>query len=169
MALRRYMRENAVDYAHYWAYLRNPDFFNFTGFGGDCTNFVSQCLLAGGAVMNYTPTFGWYYISADDRAPAWSGVEYLYNFLTGDFDIGPYGREVNLSNIEVGDIVQMIFANEEESPVFEHTAIVVSTGLTPTTENTLVAAHSNDCDCRRLNTYNIKTLRCIHIDGIRTE
>jgi len=131
------------------------------------TLFRSVCLQA--VQLNYTPTYGWYYVSPDDRAPAWSGVEYLYNFLTGDFDIGPFGRQVELRNIEIGDVVQMIFANEEESPVFEHTAIVVSTGEIPTTENTHVAAHSNDCDCRRLNTYNIKTLRCIHIDGIRVE
>ena len=33
--------------------------------------------------MNYTPNFGWYYVSAEDRAPAWSSVEYFFEFLTG--------------------------------------------------------------------------------------
>ena len=74
MTLRPYDRQAAVEYAHRWAYHRNPDFYNFDELGGDCTNFASQCLYAGAGVMNYTPTFGWYYISADDRSPSWTGV-----------------------------------------------------------------------------------------------
>ena len=77
-----YDRRRAVEYARRWALSRNPLFVNFAGQGGDCTNFVSQCILAGCSVMNYTDTFGWYYISPSDRAPAWSGVDELYSFLT---------------------------------------------------------------------------------------
>ena len=55
-----YDREKAVAYAHKWAYGRNPAYGDFSEMGGDCTNFVSQCLHAGGAPMNYTPTFGWF-------------------------------------------------------------------------------------------------------------
>lgn len=69
MTLRPYNRQAAVDYAHRWAYLRNPDFYNFDELGGDCTNFASQCLYAGAGVMNYTPTFGWYYNSQYSRTP----------------------------------------------------------------------------------------------------
>ena len=50
-----YNREKAIEYAHRWAFFRNPNFTNFDEMGGDCTNFVSQCLLAGGAMMNTTP------------------------------------------------------------------------------------------------------------------
>ena len=46
MMLRPYDRQAAVDYAHRWAYHRNPDFYNFDELGGDCTNFASQCLYA---------------------------------------------------------------------------------------------------------------------------
>lgn len=42
-----YNRVAAVEYAQKWAFLRNPKFFNFDGLGGDCTNFVSQCIYAG--------------------------------------------------------------------------------------------------------------------------
>ena len=72
---REYERRRALEYARRWAYGRNPLFYNFTGIGGDCTNFISQCLLAGCCVMNCTPTFGWYYRSSSDRAPAWTGVQ----------------------------------------------------------------------------------------------
>ena len=72
-----YDRGHANAYARRWALSRNPLFPNYTGIGGDCTNFVSQCVYAGCCVMNYTPTFGWYYLSQTDRAPAWTGVEYF--------------------------------------------------------------------------------------------
>ena len=64
---KRYDRERAVLYARRWALSRNPLFADFTGLGGNCTNFVSQCLYAGGCVMNFTPVYGWYYLSPDDR------------------------------------------------------------------------------------------------------
>ncbi|MBI4908184.1 MAG: amidase domain-containing protein [Acidobacteria bacterium] len=49
-----YDRAKAVEYALYWAIRRNADFPDYSGAGGggDCTNFVSQCMLAGGWTMN---------------------------------------------------------------------------------------------------------------------
>ena len=60
-----YDRRAAVLYAHRWAYGRNPAFYDYEGLGGDCTNFASQCIYAGSGVMNFTPTFGWYYIDSN--------------------------------------------------------------------------------------------------------
>ena len=80
--MKPYDRGRAIEYARTWALDRNPLFLNFTGRGGDCTNFISQCLLAGSCTMDYTPNFGWYYITPDDRAPAWTSVEYFYDFIT---------------------------------------------------------------------------------------
>ncbi len=77
MTLRPYDRQAAVEYAHRWAYFRNPNYYNFDELGGDCTNFASQCLYAGAGVMNFTPTFGWYYVNVNNRAPAWTGVRFF--------------------------------------------------------------------------------------------
>lgn len=33
-----YHRNLAVQYAHRWAFARNPNYLNFNGIGGDCTN-----------------------------------------------------------------------------------------------------------------------------------
>ena len=113
-----YNRERAVTYAKRWALDRNPLFVDFTGFGGNCTNFVSQCVLAGSCTMNYTPDFGWYYISEDDRAPAWSSVEYFFDFMTGtplfreqNGGVGPYATEVPRERAEIGDVIQ--YANRD--------------------------------------------------------
>ena len=73
-----YDRYSAVEYALKWAYSRNPRFFDFEDIGGDCTNFVSQCLYAGCGIMNYSGfENGWYYINANDRSASWTGVQYL--------------------------------------------------------------------------------------------
>ena len=77
-----YDRAAAVRYARRWAYGRNPAFYDYEHIGGDCTNFASQCVYAGSGVMNYEKDFGWYYIDANNKAPAWTGVEYFYRFMT---------------------------------------------------------------------------------------
>ena len=69
-----YQRTAAVEYARRWAFGRNPAYYDFSGIGGDCTNFASQCIFAGAGVMNFTPTFGWFYRSVNDRTPSWTGV-----------------------------------------------------------------------------------------------
>ena len=45
-----YDREAAVDYADEWSHDTNDDFYYYLR--GDCANFVSQCLYAGGIEMN---------------------------------------------------------------------------------------------------------------------
>ena len=47
MVIKPYDRRAAVEYAHKWAFGRNPEFYDFSEIGGDCTNFASQCLYAG--------------------------------------------------------------------------------------------------------------------------
>ena len=163
-----YNRERAVEYARTWALSRNPLFIDFTGSGGNCTNFVSQGVLAGRCSMNYTPDFGWYYISAEDRAPAWSGVEYFYDFMTGsprfasqNGGVGPVGREVERERAEIGDPIQ--YANREGD--WYHTVII--SGF----ENgeILVCAQSDNALDRPLSSYNFASARFIHIEEVRME
>ncbi len=161
-----YNREHAVEYARRWALSRNPLFPDFAGVGGDCTNFVSQAVLAGSCVVNPTRDFGWYYRSPTDRAPAWSGVRYFYEFLTGAPDfiaenggVGPYGSVVTTDRMELGDIIQL--ANAEG--VYYHTLVV--TGRDG--DDFLISAHTNDALDRPLSTYRYATARYLHIEGVR--
>lgn len=146
-----------IAYARRWALGRNPAFYDFDSTGGDCTNFVSQCVYAGGAVMNYTRDYGWYYISPRDRAAAWTGVEYFYNFMTQNTGVGPYGEQVSISQAQAGDVVQL-----GNSQGFYHSLFVLSTqrGIT-------VAAHSNDVYGKPLYDYDFDRARCIRILGAR--
>jgi hypothetical protein len=139
---------------------RNPAYFNFDGIGGDCTNFISQCLYAGGCIMNYTRDLGWYFVSGDDRAAAWSGVEFLYNFLTTNKKTGPYGKECAITEARVGDIIQLSY----NGTLFRHSMIIVAT------EPKLLCAHhsqGNDADYRPYSTYVFKRSRALSIEGVR--
>ncbi|MBE6531687.1 MAG: amidase [Ruminococcaceae bacterium] len=159
-----YNRERAVEYARRWALTRNPLFLDFTGRGGDCTSFVSQCVFAGCGVMNFTPTFGWYYRSSEDRAPAWAGVDEFFDFITGapqfraaNGGTGPQGIDVMDGRIiEIGDVIQL--AND--SGEFYHSLII--SGFTD--NDILVCAHSDDALDRPISTYNYASLRVIHIE-----
>ena len=102
-----YDRFRAVAYALRWALSRNPRYFDFEDIGGDCTNYVSQCLFAGCGVMNYAPENGWYYINPDDRAPSWTSVELLRRFLLNNGGAGPYGVSADLSELSPGDVIQL--------------------------------------------------------------
>ncbi|MBE6722093.1 MAG: amidase [Ruminococcaceae bacterium] len=158
-----YDRASAVKYAHKWAFERNPRFYNYDKVGGDCTNFASQCLLAGNSVMNYTPTLGWYYVNANQKSPAWTGVEYFYNFLTRRANtVGPKAVECEIHELQPGDIVQL----STQHHGFEHTPVVVAVSEPFDPEHVLVAAHSYDADYRPVSTYNYVMIRFLHIEGV---
>lgn len=154
-----YDRNAAVQYAKKWAFGRNPAFYDFSRIGGDCTNFASQCIYAGAGVMNFTPVFGWYYISANDRTASWTGVEYLYRFLTENEGAGPFAKEVPLDELEIGDIVQL----GRETGDFYHSPVVVGFSR----GQILIAAHSYDAYDRPLSSYSFDRARGIHILGVR--
>ena len=159
MEILEYDRNAAYEYAKKWAFKRNPAFYDFSEIGGDCTNFSSQCIYAGAGVMNYTPTFGWFYKSVNDRTPSWTGVEYLYNFLVNNEGAGPFAEEVSLDKLQVGDIVQLGRATGD----FYHSPVVVGV----VRGKILVAAHSYDAFNKPLNSYRFERARGIHILGVR--
>lgn len=154
-----YDRGAAVDYARRWALSRNPAFYDFSDIGGDCTNFVSQCIYAGAGVMNYTKDTGWYYISSSDRTPSWTGVEYLYDFLINNNSVGPYAIEVPQNEADIGDVIQLGRADGD----LYHSLLIVSTY-----PMILVASHSYDALDRPLYSYNYYAARFLHIEGVRT-
>ena len=109
-----YDRQKAVEYARRWALERNPIFEDYTGIGGDCTNFVSQAIFAGTCVQNYTRDYGWYFITRQNRAPAWTRVEFFYDFMTGAPQLTsenggtePFGFPIGLDRVQPGDVIQL--------------------------------------------------------------
>ncbi len=111
--------------------------------GGDCTNFVSQCLRAGGAENDTKGSFKWYYIKKGssggknmDFSWTWSTARGLNSILLGNYrknEFGPKGTEKTIlgdSNytgelgeyINTGDVIQYEFSS---SAGIKHSAIIV--------------------------------------------
>lgn len=155
MNIKQYNRQDVIEYANIWAYKRNPKYYNFDSIGGDCTNFVSQCIYAGSKVMNYNK-YGWYYNNANDKSASWTGVEYLYNFLINNKSVGPVG-EIS-QKVEIGDIVQLSF----DGVKFTHSLVIVRIEK----EKIFIASHTFDSYGREINTYTYKKIRFIHIKGV---
>lgn len=153
-----YRREAVLQYAKQWAFKRNPRYLDFERMGGDCTNYASQCIYAGSGVMNYKPVMGWYYNSGSDRTPSWTGVQYLYNFLTRNKSVGPYAMDTSYEYVQPGDIVQL-----GNSGGFYHSPVIV--GISG--GRIFVAAHTEDAYMRPLDTYEYEKARFLHIQGVR--
>lgn len=154
-----YDRNAVYAYAKEWAYKRNPSFYDFSLLGGDCTNFCSQCILSGAPQMNYTKTFGWYYISLSNRSPSFTGVEFLYDFLVKNKGVGPYAVPCNLNEVKVGDVVQLGNATGD----YYHSPIVTAV----IGDKVYVSAHTTDTFNRSLSSYDYYSIRCAHILGYR--
>ena len=154
-----YNRQQAVNYALQWALKRNPHYLNFDELGGDCTNYVSQCLYAGSGVMNLKPTFGWYYHTSSDRTASWTGVEYLADFLLNNKGVGPFARLVKLEETTIGDIVQL----GDLDGHFYHSPFICAVNG----KEIFTAAHTYDRWMYPLDNYYYQKLRCLHIIGVR--
>lgn len=128
-----YNRMAAVNYAYRYALNHNKEFVYFPlqeNIGGDCTNFTSQCLLAGGAPMAYSPQ-PWYYKQLStppyhDNSISWSVAHSLYWLLKVNDEKGypgPKGKEVyNKNLLELGDV---IFLQDSSGLIF-HSATITS-------------------------------------------
>ncbi len=159
MSIIKYNRSAAAEYAKRWALGRNPDYYDFENIGGDCTNFISQCIFAGCGIMNYTRDTGWYFNSLSDRAAAWTSVEQLYRFLTENKGAGPFGETTDLNNSQIGDIIQL---SDGES--FYHSCIITGYKL----GYPYVCAHTYDVLNKPLINYHFNNMRVIHIIGVNS-
>lgn len=161
MKVIEYDRKSVQEYAKKWAYQRNPVYLNFDALGGDCTNFVSQCIYSGAKVMNYSKN-GWYYNNGNDKSPSWTGVEFLGEFLLSNKSVGPFAKLSNIEELDVGDVIQLSFDDNS----FGHSLIIVNK-LGNSLDDIFVATHTFDSYGRRVSSYDYIKNRFLHIEGVR--
>lgn len=135
-----YQRQQSVRYAQEHYNNPNPQFANMDtlGAGGDCTNFTSQCLLAGDMTMDYRRTgqeTEWWYRRLSDEpfdqshddwwSCTWSLPENQWHYLVAN-----QGRTADLlanpslaRYLELGDLV---FYDWHDRDRFTHGAIVTA-------------------------------------------
>ncbi|MFH8609826.1 amidase domain-containing protein [Streptomyces sp. NPDC018029] len=107
-------------YAEKYWYNYNPSYRKFNGAGGDCTNFVSQALYAGGwkAVPGSAYDYRNWWYDATKQSTSWVGVNELAWFTLSN------RRAPNLANVyqmDVGDVLQVDF---DKNGSKDHTMMV---------------------------------------------
>ncbi|UHA74865.1 amidase domain-containing protein [Paenibacillus sp. 481] len=121
-----YLREKAVEYAEQWWNEANPRFLSFED---DCTNYVSQCLFAGGAPMNYTGRreTGWWYKGMVNGREAWSYSWAVADSLERLLTYNEAGLRATVvsraSDLQLGDIIAYDWDGNGH---YQHNSIVTS-------------------------------------------
>lgn len=132
----RYNRQDAVRYAYTYGFNPNPQyryFFEYGDGGGDCSNFISQCLKAGGAPMDYNGEWAWWYnnkgttnVNDDTWSITWAVAHSLYWCLKSRGQLNLPGLKAievsDLSMLELGDLIQY----ENNDGVIYHSTIITA-------------------------------------------
>lgn len=146
-----YQRSSAANYARCYALGYNPAYRNWIPQNADCTNFVSQCVRAGGwpmkIVLYCDNTNAWWYDYIPGRqTPSWIGAHDFFVFTIGN----GRGNTSSEANMQAGDILsidyepdgrinhQMIFSRKDSVKgllLCGHTTARYETPLNPTIKN----------------------------------
>ena len=117
-----YNAQKAYNYAKRWALDRNPNYYDYSEEGGDCANFVSQCLIAGG--LSLSDCYG-----SDGVGGT---VPYVPNLESCLLKKGwKSSSSIPSKGLPVGAVITFNSAS--------HTALVVQAGKNP-----LIAGHTNN-------------------------
>lgn len=131
-----YDREAAATYAYNNALIDVPNSAYFQNAGGDCTNFASHCLKAGGwvhSVDKYVPTYSayksdlsWFFYSTAPgcKSYSWGGAQNMYNFLSKSGRAVAVSVTYNLDKLQKGDIVQSDTGKDGKFNGWDHTMVV---------------------------------------------
>lgn len=138
-----YNRVAAAQYALRWALDRNPKYRDFsanTGGGGDCTNFISQALFAGGWTMTggrgTHDILSWYTSRTVTGLP-WVSARAFVQFL----QLSRRGNICTEDELDIGDLVSMIFL---EAPKPNHWMMVTGFLSGPDGDEPALSYHSHD-------------------------
>lgn len=131
-----YQRDLAVAYALRYGTDPNPGYVYIAD--NDCTNFISQCLRAGGARNHYHKTHPWWY-EAGNMSGSWSVAAMLYWYILVSTEnqqgimaasffqstSSPLAPQINEA-IDLGDLIQY----KDSDGQVRHSTII--TGFTET-------------------------------------
>ncbi|MBP1906159.1 hypothetical protein J2Z32_002808 [Paenibacillus turicensis] len=139
-----YRRQDAVAYADRWWDSFNPEFAEFEV---NCTNYVSQCLFAGGAPINYTGKreTGWWYKGYVNGQEQWSYSWAVSAALERYLSTSTTGLRATVveraEQLELGDV---IFYDWDGDGRYQHSTIVTAFdagGMPLVNANTVPSRH----------------------------
>ncbi len=148
-----YDREAAVAYAEQWVGQRNEEWPDYAPYGGNCQNFVSQCLYAGGIPMDVRSPGVWKWYSStpnalanqQGRSPSWSAVKDFLDYVEVNGQHGLVAlADAPYYSGEVGDVIHL--AAEEGD--WKHTVLITSVLKNEAGETCDYLIHSNTADLK---------------------
>lgn len=138
-----YNRTKAVNYANTYATQHNSD-YRYFGLGGNCTNFVSQCLFAGEAPKD---SIWWYQKNIGPRildtySNAWTVADDFKNYIKNNLQalrlVSKWRKTANPSNNTFAYVnnsnnltctgIEIIFYDWDDDGEINHSSIIVKTG-----------------------------------------
>ncbi len=123
-----YDRKAAKAYAKKYANDRNDEYYDYSNLGGNCVNYVSQSIHAGGIPMDYYGEDQWKHYSsyvnydneASGRTASWTATGYFYNYAKDNTGFGMCAEVgINPYYAEAGDAFEVGYDG------FTHGVIVV--------------------------------------------
>ena len=171
-----YNRDRAVDYARQWWNTRNytGSYLAYDDYGGNCQNFASQCLFAGGLDMDYNSRYGewqWKFYSAtlnnkagaSGRSYSWTGVDPFYTYVTSNDSTGIVAQaDIPYEYAEKGDVIHVGAYYQ-----WRHALLItdVLKNRDGTLQDIVVASNTADRWNYPLSAYIYTAPRLIHIVG----
>nr|MBP3259061.1 amidase domain-containing protein [Bacilli bacterium] len=125
----KYNRDAATDYAMKYADDRNNEYHDYSNDGGNCANYGSQTIYAGGIPMDIKGDYEWKYYGTgvdenntkNGRSNSWTSTSYFYDYAKNNEGSGMCAStDVNLFYAEGGDIIQVGYSG------YTHTTVVIN-------------------------------------------
>ncbi|NBD27586.1 hypothetical protein GT019_27245 [Paenibacillus sp. T1] len=141
----RYRRDLAAAYADRWWNEANPAYENFEV---NCTNYISQCLFAGSAPMNYTGkrASGWWYRGfsggRENWSYSWAVANALQLYLSASHNSSLRATVVDSADqLALGDVIIYDWGGDNR---YQHSTIVTAfdaAGMPLVNANTVPSRH----------------------------
>ncbi|MBR4036586.1 MAG: amidase domain-containing protein [Oscillospiraceae bacterium] len=170
-----YNRDAAVSYAQQWWNTRNytGNYLAYDNFGGNCQNFASQCIHAGGIDMDYTGVHDvqWKFYDEDlnnkatarGRSYSWTGVDMFYSYAVNNYADGLVTlTDIDYSYAEKGDIIHVGAYYQWRHALLVTDVLKSGDG---TLQDIVVASNTADRWNYPLSAYIYTGARLIHILG----
>lgn len=145
-----YDRQAALAYARSYVAARSPDWADYEGLGGNCQNYVSQCLHAGGIPMDTVGAAVWKWYGgtvANDNtvggcSSSWSGVDEFLAYAAANTGYGLAAQTgAPYLTGQPGDLIQM-----GEGGSWRHVVIISRAVANDAGETADYLVHSNTSD-----------------------
>ena len=174
-AKHEYDRDKAVAYSYKWVdgekVIRNPDYNDYSIYGGNCQNYVSQALYASGIPMDWSGNEQWKWFDDESdlseyptgRSGSWSGTEYFYEYCNKNTGKGLVAEtDGNIFSAQPGDVIQYVVDG------WAHHSVIVSKVIYDDNGNVvdlLINSNTTDRVDYPMSAYGYTNIRLIKIIG----